>query len=77
MISICLGVGILVGLERAWAHKEVGVGTFAITALLGLLGSLLGPPFALVMIIGILLIIAYINVGIFCPAMSQWELQFQ
>jgi uncharacterized membrane protein (DUF4010 family) len=62
-ISISLGVGILVGLERAWAHKEVGVRTFAMTALLGLLGSLLGPPFALVVIIGILLIIAYINVG--------------
>jgi hypothetical protein len=26
-ISICLGVGILVGLERAWAHKKVGVRT--------------------------------------------------
>jgi uncharacterized membrane protein (DUF4010 family) len=63
MISICLGVGILVGLERAWAHKEVGVRTFAITALLGLLGSLLGTPFALTVIIGILLIVAYINVG--------------
>ena len=62
-ISICLGVGILVGLERAWAHKEVGVRTFAITALLGLLGSLLGTPFALAVIVGILLIIAYINVG--------------
>jgi uncharacterized membrane protein (DUF4010 family) len=63
MISVSLGVGILVGLERAWAHKEVGVRTFAITALLGLLGSLLGTPFALAVIIGILLIIAYINAG--------------
>ena len=34
-IAVALGVGLLVGLEREWAHKEVGARTFAITALLG------------------------------------------
>jgi uncharacterized membrane protein YhiD involved in acid resistance len=46
-LAISLLIGILVGLERAWAHKEVGMRTFAIISLLGMLGSLLGPAFAL------------------------------
>jgi uncharacterized membrane protein (DUF4010 family) len=36
-----LGIGLVVGLEREWAHKEVGARTFAITTLLGVLASLL------------------------------------
>jgi uncharacterized membrane protein YhiD involved in acid resistance len=32
-IAITLGIGLLVGLERQWSQKDVGVRTFSITAL--------------------------------------------
>jgi uncharacterized membrane protein (DUF4010 family) len=60
-LAITLLIGILVGLERAWAHKFVGLRTFAIVAVLGLLGSLLGTPFALASILGTFLLITYVN----------------
>jgi uncharacterized membrane protein (DUF4010 family) len=61
-LAISLLIGILVGLERTWAHKEVGMRTFAIMAVVGLLGSLLGNPFALLSIGGAFLLVACINV---------------
>ena len=60
-LAITLLIGLLVGLERAWAHKFVGLRTFAIVAVLGMLGSLLGAPFALASILGTFLLIAYVN----------------
>jgi len=60
-IGVSLGIGLLVGLEREWAHKDLGVRTFAISALLGMLSSLAGLPFALVSLVGILVVIAYVN----------------
>jgi uncharacterized membrane protein (DUF4010 family) len=61
-LAISLLIGILIGLERTWAHKEVGMRTFAIVSVVGLLGSLLGNPFALSAIGGTLLLVACINV---------------
>jgi hypothetical protein len=29
-IGISLGIGLLIGLEREWAHKDVGLRTFAL-----------------------------------------------
>ncbi len=59
-IAIALGVGLLVGFERAWAHKETGVRTFAITALLGTLTALVSAQFA-VSLAGAFVLVAYIN----------------
>lgn len=39
-LAIALGIGLLVGLEREWSHKDVGVRTFAIIALFGTLSAL-------------------------------------
>ncbi len=61
-IAVALGIGLAIGLEREWAHKEVGVRTFAITALLGMLSSLLGPGFALAAFVGVFFLIAYVNI---------------
>jgi uncharacterized membrane protein (DUF4010 family) len=61
-IAVSLGVGLLVGLEREWAHKEVGVRTFAITALLGALTSLLGPELVVTALVGALLLVGFLNV---------------
>lgn len=60
-LALALGVGLLVGLEREWAHKEVGVRTFALTAMMGALCWFLGSSFALVGLIGILLLVAGVN----------------
>ena len=45
-------IGIFDGLERAWTHKELGMKTFAIISLLGMLAPLLATPFALASIAG-------------------------
>lgn len=60
-IGVSLGIGLLVGLEREWAHKDLGVRTFGISALLGMVTSLIGPPFALVSMVGVIVVIAYVN----------------
>ncbi len=60
-LAIALGVGLLVGFERTWAHKETGVRTFAITALLGTLTALVSNQFAVVCLAGVFVLIAYIN----------------
>jgi uncharacterized membrane protein (DUF4010 family) len=51
----------LVGLEREWSNKDIGVRTFAMTALLGLLGALLGPPLLVLSGIAVLILIAFAN----------------
>src|SRR5262245_60660234 len=61
-IAVSLGVGLLVGLEREWAHKEVGVRTFAIIALLGALTALLGDALVVTALVGALLMIGFLNV---------------
>jgi uncharacterized membrane protein (DUF4010 family) len=60
-IGVSLGIGLLVGLEREWAHKDLGVRTFGISALLGMLSSLVGVPFALLSMVGVMVIIVYVN----------------
>ena len=61
-IAVSLGVGLLVGLEREWAHKEVGVRTFAITALLGALAALLGEALVVTALLGALVLTGFLNV---------------
>jgi len=56
------GIGLLVGLEREWSQKEIGVRTFAIAGLLGMLTSLLAPSFVLGGLVGILLLVGFLNV---------------
>jgi len=60
-LGVSLGIGLLVGLEREWAHKDLGVRTFAISALLGMVTWLLGPSFALVSMAGVIVVIVYVN----------------
>jgi len=60
-IGLSLALGLLVGLEREWSHKDLGVRTFTITALLGMLSTLSGIPFSLASMLGILLVIAFVN----------------
>ncbi|MFL5700143.1 MAG: MgtC/SapB family protein [Ktedonobacteraceae bacterium] len=58
--SACIGM--LIGLERAWAHKEAGVRSFAIATLLGTLSWLVAPTLAYVQVGIVLVILILVNV---------------
>src|SRR5579871_3648269 len=60
-ILLTMGIGLLVGLEREWAQKDLGVRTFAIVALLGTTSTLISVPFAMISMIGVFLLIVYVN----------------
>jgi uncharacterized membrane protein (DUF4010 family) len=60
-IAIALGIGLLVGLERQWSQKDVGVRTFSITALLGCLSVLISMPLAAICLAGVLVLIVFMN----------------
>jgi uncharacterized membrane protein (DUF4010 family) len=60
-IGITVALGLLVGFEREWSNKDIGARTFAMAALLGLLGSLLGPEAVAVSGTAVLILIAFAN----------------
>jgi uncharacterized membrane protein YhiD involved in acid resistance len=60
-VALTLALGLLVGFEREWSNKDIGVRTFAMTALLGLLGSLLGTSLLLISGAGALILIVFAN----------------
>src|SRR3984957_16183331 len=60
-IAIALGIGLLVGLEREWSQKDVGVRTFSITALLGCLSVLVSMQLAAISLAGVLVLVAFMN----------------
>jgi uncharacterized membrane protein (DUF4010 family) len=59
--ALATGIGLLVGLEREWAQKEIGVRTFALTGLLGLITFLIAPSFTLAGLAGVLLLMIFLN----------------
>ncbi|MGZ3610832.1 MAG: MgtC/SapB family protein [Ktedonobacteraceae bacterium] len=58
--SACIGM--LIGLERTWAHKEAGVRSFAIATLLGTLSWLVAPTLAYVQVGIVLVVLILVNV---------------
>ena len=60
-MAVAIGVGMLAGMEREWSNKDVGVRTFAIVALLGMLASLIGPSVAIASLFGVFLLVAAMN----------------
>lgn len=60
-IAIALGIGLLVGLEREWSQKDVGVRTFSITALLGCLSVLVSMQLASICLGGVIVLVAFLN----------------
>jgi uncharacterized membrane protein YhiD involved in acid resistance len=59
--AVVLALGLLVGFEREWSNKDIGVRTFAMTAQLGLLATLLGSSSLLFGGGAILILIAFAN----------------
>ena len=60
-MGVSLGIGMLIGLERKWSHKEMGMRTFAIVALIGMLSSLISPDFIAISLIGVFLLVLLTN----------------
>jgi hypothetical protein len=60
-VALALAVGLFVGLEREWRGKEAGLRTFGFASLLGALGGLLGPPFALAAVVGTFVLVLILN----------------
>lgn len=56
-LAITSGIGLLVGLEREWSQKDLGIRTFAIASILGTLSTLSGAGLSYVSFGGILLIV--------------------
>ena len=60
-IAVSLGIGLLVGIEREWSNKDLGIRTFALTALLGTIAALFAPSMAIMSLVGVFLIIGFAN----------------
>ena len=56
-ILVAVACGLLVGLERQWANKELGSRTFPIVSLLGALAALISPTFEVAGFVGIVALI--------------------
>jgi uncharacterized membrane protein (DUF4010 family) len=60
-VAVALALGLLVGFEREWSNKDIGVRTFGMTGLLGLLATLLGPSLLVFSGAAILIVIVFAN----------------
>jgi uncharacterized membrane protein (DUF4010 family) len=60
-MAVAIGIGMLAGMEREWSNKDVGIRTFAIVALLGMLASLISPGVAIAGLVGVFLLVAAMN----------------
>ncbi len=62
-LALALAIGLFVGLDREHERKEAGLRTFAVVSLIGCVGALLGPVFALLAIAlaGILVVLLNIT----------------
>jgi uncharacterized membrane protein YhiD involved in acid resistance len=60
-IAVSIGIGLLVGIEREWSNKDLGIRTFALTALLGTIAALFAPSMATMALVGVFLIIVFAN----------------
>jgi uncharacterized membrane protein (DUF4010 family) len=61
-IAVSVGIGMLIGMEREWSNKDVGVRTFGLIALLGMLSTLISTDLSVMAFIGVFLLIAVANV---------------
>jgi len=61
-LAVSIAIGMLVGLEREWSNKDVGIRTFALIALLGNACGLVGLDFALLGMGVVIALIILVNV---------------
>lgn len=60
-VGITVALGLLVGFEREWSNKDIGVRTFTMAALLGLIGSLLGREALFISGMAVLVLAVFAN----------------
>jgi uncharacterized membrane protein (DUF4010 family) len=60
-MAVSIGIGMLAGMEREWSNKDVGIRTFAIVALLGMIASVIGLNIAIAAFVGVFLLVAAMN----------------
>lgn len=60
--AVAIAVGMLVGIEREWSQKDVGVRTFALASLLGMLATLVSTALVIVAAGAVLIVVAFLNV---------------
>jgi uncharacterized membrane protein (DUF4010 family) len=61
-IAVSLSIGLLVGFEREWSNKDVGIRTFALISLLGMASALVAMPLSVAAFFSIIVLIAIVNV---------------
>jgi uncharacterized membrane protein (DUF4010 family) len=61
-LTVALAIGLFVGFERQWSHKEFGVRTFSLTALLGALTAMISTPMMLMGMLTTVLLSVLLNV---------------
>src|SRR5690349_25144316 len=64
-MAISVGIGLLVGFEREWSNKDIGVRSFALTGMLGMLSALVNVQLALAAMATALVIIVFVNYASF------------
>lgn len=62
-LTVGLGIGLIVGFEREWSNKDLGVRTFAIVSLLGMLCMLGSVVFAWIGMAGVVVVVGMMNAG--------------
>jgi len=60
-VVVSAGIGLMIGLEREWAHKEAGNRSFSFAALLGTLAWLVSPTLAFIEVGVVLVLIVLVN----------------
>ncbi len=60
-MAVAVGIGMLVGLEREWSNKDVGIRTFAIVSMLGMLAAIISQQIAITSLIGVFLLVVAMN----------------
>ena len=60
-VVISLGIGMMIGLEREWAHKDIGVRTFSIVALAFTLAWGVSPQTAYILMLALIPLITLVN----------------
>jgi uncharacterized membrane protein (DUF4010 family) len=64
-MAITVGIGLLVGFEREWSNKDIGVRSFALTAMLGMLSALISPQVAMAAMATALVVVIFANYASF------------
>ena len=60
-VAISLGIGMMIGLEREWAHKDIGVRTCSIVAVTSTLAWQISPVTSYILLIALIPLITLVN----------------